>query len=71
MHTCKHCNQRFGDSHYCEVERRTITSDDDGDFLLSAVVGYATNSAIIGGLVGGDMMGGIVGDIINGGDLFD
>ena len=71
MKTCKHCKKQVSGSHYCESAKRTISEDSDGDFLLSAAIGYATNSAIIGGLLGGDMTGGIVGDILNGGDLLD
>lgn len=70
MNTCKHCNERFYSSHYCEKERRTIRESDTGDFLTSAVIGYATDSAILGGLLGGDMTGGIVGDLLDG-NLFD
>ena len=70
MHTCKHCNKQVGDSHYCEVAKRTITynedSDNSGDFLLSAAIGYATDSALLGGLLGGDMVGGIVGEMFHG-----
>lgn len=72
MKTCKHCNKDFSSDHYCHAAGRTIDyDDDDGDFLLSAVVGYATNSAILGGLIGGSFAGGIVGDILDGGSLFD
>jgi hypothetical protein len=65
MKTCKHCNKQVSGSHQCEVANRTINEDDDGDFLLSAAIGYATNSAILGSLVGGDLLGGIVGDALN------
>lgn len=70
---CSYCNRnvRVGDSctnSHCTHKR---IEDDSGDFLISSLVGYATNSAIIGGLVGGDITGGIVGDFFNGGDLFD
>lgn len=46
-------------------------SDDGSDFVLSAAIGFATDSALIGGLLGGDLTGGIVGDLLNGGELFD
>lgn len=71
MKTCKHCNKEICGSHYCNVAGRNISEDSDGDFLLSAIVGYATNSAIIGGLIGGDVGGSILGDIMNDGNLFD
>lgn len=52
--------------YHCTTEDTThVVKEEDGDFLLSAAVAYATDSAIIGGLVGGDMMGGIVGDLLN------
>jgi hypothetical protein len=46
-------------------------SDVASDFVLSAAIGFATDSALIGGLLGGDLTGGIVGDLLNGGELFD
>jgi hypothetical protein len=53
---------------------RRLTSSDQlnstGDFILSAVIGAATDSALLGGLLGGDMTGGILGDMLDG-DLFD
>lgn len=68
MKTCKHCNKEVSGEHYCEIAQRTIPEDSDGDFLLSAIIGYATNSAIIGAVVGGDIAGGIIGDILNNSD---
>lgn len=68
--TCTHCRRQVTLPHQCPSAQRTITEDDSGSFLLSAVVGYATDSAVLGGLVGGDMLGGIVGDMMDG-DLFD
>ncbi|MCK9458179.1 MAG: hypothetical protein M0R80_00690 [Proteobacteria bacterium] len=67
MHTCKHCNKQVEDSHYCEVAGRTIaySEDNSDDFLLSAAIGYATDSALLGGLLGGDMVGGIIGDLLS------
>lgn len=44
--------------------------NDDGDFILSAIIGAATDSAILGGLLGGSIMGGVLGDVFDG-DLFD
>ena len=61
MDTCRKCGEEKFD---CECD------DDSGDFLLSAVVGAATDSAIIGGLVGGDIIGGMLGDGLDG-DLMD
>lgn len=49
----------------------STSTDSSGDFLMSAAIGYATDSALLGGMLGGDMAGGIVGDLMSGGDLFD
>lgn len=70
MKTCKYCNKEVSDSHYCSAAGRTIHLSDDGDFLTSAVIGYATDNALIGGLLGGDLLGGIVGSVLKDGDLF-
>ena len=70
---CKHCGQTiYSSSHYCPKTGRTYSENsDNGDFLLSAIIGYTTDSAILGGLLGGDMVGGMLGDVLNGGNLFD
>ncbi len=65
MKTCKHCNKTVSEGHYCESVGREIHYHDDSSFLLSAAIGYATDSALLGGLLGGDMAGGIVGDMLN------
>jgi len=71
MKKCKHCGERIqGSTHTCFVTNRTYHIDDDSDFLLSMVIGVATDSAITGGIIGGDIIGGIVGDSIDG-NLFD
>lgn len=74
---CKHCGQpvQVGKSHHCEqmkragrstpVTPRSSSDDGGGDFVLSAAVGYATNSAAVGALVGGSLLGGITGDLLN------
>jgi hypothetical protein len=69
---CKHCEQTiYGSSHTCPQTGRTYSEDsDNGDFLLSAIIGYATDSAILGGLLGGDFGGGMLGDMFDG-DLMD
>lgn len=48
----------------------STSSDDSGDFLMSAAIGYATDNAILGGVIGGDIAGGIVGDLLSDGGLF-
>lgn len=63
---CKHCGAK-GD-HYCTVKSKHMNSDLDIDnFVISAIVGAATNP-IVGGLVGGSFLGGIVGDMLGGDD---
>jgi len=70
---CKHCGQTiYSSSHHCPQTGKTYSEDsDNGDFLLSAIIGYATDSALLGGLLGGDLGGGMLGDVLNGGSLFD
>lgn len=36
-----------------------------GDLVLSAVIGYATDSFLLGGLIGGSLTGGLLGDVLN------
>lgn len=72
MPYCKHCNQKVSSSattHNCP-KRGLLDIDEDDSFLISAIIGAATDSAIIGGILGGDMLGGILGDSLDG-DLFD
>lgn len=44
--------------------------EDGSDIMLSAIVGYATNSTIAGYLIGGDISGALFGDLLNDGNLF-
>lgn len=72
MPYCKHCEEYVSsnaDSHNCR-KRGLLNVDEDDSFLVSALIGYATDSAIVGGLLGGDVGGAILGDILDG-DLFD
>ena len=39
--------------------------DDDGNFLTSAAIAYATNSTLLGGVMGGNFAGAMVGDMLN------
>ncbi len=69
---CKHCGDyipRHSTVHDCS-NRGLLNIDEDDSFLVSAIIGSATDSAIMGGLIGGDMLGGVVGDLLDG-DLFD
>jgi hypothetical protein len=71
IRTCKHCRRDVSIPHHCSVARKTIRESDEGDFVLSAIIGAATDSAILGALFGGDLIGGVVGDLLGDGDLFD
>lgn len=71
MAYCKYCSGIVYDwqrSHDCP-KKGIIQINDNSDFLVSAIVGMATDSALLGGILGGDISGGIVGDLL--GDLFD
>lgn len=50
------------------MEAKRVSGDDDSSFLLSAVVGAATDSTILGYAVGGDLLGGLIGDSFFGND---
>ncbi len=68
---CKHCGEKvYGSSHNCS-KKGLLNVSEDNSFLVSTIIGAATDSALLGGLLGGDMLGGVIGDIMNGGDLFD
>ena len=69
---CKFCGERVSRSdsfHDCS-KRGMLHVDQDDSFLVSAVIGAATDSALLGGLLGGDIIGGVIGDVLDG-DLFD
>lgn len=72
MPYCKHCQEFVSSSattHHCK-KAGLLDIDEDDSFLVSAIIGAATDSALLGGLLGGDMLGGVVGDLLDG-DLFD
>lgn len=72
MPYCKHCNDYVSSSaktHYCN-KKGLLDIDEDSSFLVSMIIGSATDSGIIGGILGGDMLGGFIGDMLDG-DLFD
>jgi len=58
---CKACGEVWDRDHYCRVAQRTVTYD-DSNFMLSMLVGYATDNAVIGGVVGGSFIGGLMGE---------
>lgn len=69
---CTHCRGYVSDydrEHNCP-KRGLLRVDEDSSFLVSTLIGVATDSAILGGLLGGDIAGGILGDLLDG-DLFD
>lgn len=72
MPYCKHCNEHISVSQRSHNCRRVglLNVDEDDSFLVSTIIGAATDSALLGGLLGGDILGGILGDSLDG-DLFD
>lgn len=73
MPYCKHCSKYISPSettHYCPKKGKLLKADEDDSFIVSAIIGTATDSALLGGLLGGDLMGGLLGDLLDG-DLFD
>lgn len=69
---CKYCRDYVSagsSTHNCR-SKGLLNVDEDDSFLVSTLIGLATDSAIIGGLLGGDMPGGILGDSLDG-DLMD
>lgn len=69
---CKYCKQELSEytrTHDCQQKGLLKVSEDDS-FMVSALIGYASDSALLGGLLGGDFIGGGLGDILDG-DLFD
>lgn len=72
MPYCKHCEEYVSSSersHRCK-KVGLLDIDEDDSFLVSAIIGAATDSALLGGLLGGDLLGGAIGDLLDG-DLFD
>ena len=72
MPYCKHCNEYVSsiqETHYCQ-RAGILNVKEDNSFLVSAIIGAATDSALLGGLLGGNIVGGILGDSLDG-DLFD
>jgi len=72
MPYCKHCSGFVSEDSTVHNCRKVglLSIDEDDSFLVSAIIGAATDSSIIGGILGGDIVGGIVGDLLDG-DLFD
>jgi hypothetical protein len=72
MPYCKHCKNYISSiatTHYCG-KAGLLNVDEDDSFIVSTIIGAATDSALLGGLLGGDTIGGILGDLFDG-DLFD
>lgn len=72
MPYCKHCEEYVSSAQTTHNCRKVgfLNIDEDDSFIVSAIIGAATDSALLGGLLGGDIFGGIIGDSIDG-DLFD
>lgn len=72
MPYCKHCEEfvsQYATEHNCR-KVGLLHIDEDDSFLVSAIIGYASDSALLGGLLGGSFLGGAAGDLLDG-DLFD
>lgn len=72
MAYCKYCEEYVSSSsttHNCQ-KKGLLNVDEDDSFLVSAIIGAATDSSLLGGLLGGDIIGGVFGDLLDG-DLFD
>lgn len=69
---CKHCHEYIpeGSRYHSCPKRGLLNISEDNSFIVSTLIGLATDSALLGGLLGGDILGGIVGDLFDG-DLFD
>lgn len=70
---CRHCGSKVSSSsstHNCS-KKGLLRVDEDDSFLVSSLIGFATDSALLGGLLGGNIVGGILGDVLGDGDLFD
>lgn len=67
-------NEIISESEYKSLslndKRQYKRVDKSNDTIISAAIGYATDSAILGGIIGGSFEGGIIGDLLDG-DLFD
>lgn len=61
--------QKYGIDGLIEYDR-LMSEGKSGDFALSALIGYASDSAILGAIFGGSITGAILGDLFDG-DLFD
>lgn len=72
MPYCKHCEEYVSSSRTTHDCRKVglLNIDEDDSFLVSAIIGAASDSALLGGLLGGDIAGGLLGDILDG-DLDD
>lgn len=68
MFNCQKCHSLVTSGLRCHECGTDHKKTEDGDFVLSAVVGAVTNSTVIGTIVGGNLLGGLLGDIIGGDD---
>lgn len=72
MAYCKYCEERIGENetiHNCRKKGLLNVREDDS-FIVSTLIGVATDSAILGTVLGGSVLGATLGDVLDG-DLFD
>tara|TARA_R110000824_G_scaffold112318_1_gene261399 strand:- start:4698 stop:5222 length:525 start_codon:yes stop_codon:yes gene_type:complete len=65
---CKLCGKKNvkGATHYCKVDRKSRTVDDDDDgFIESTFWGFVTDSWMLGWAFGGNPIGAALGDALN------
>lgn len=67
---CKHCRELVSEnatSHNC-TKVGLLNIDEDDSFLVSTLIGLATDSTLMGGLLGGSFTGGLLGNLLSGDD---
>ena len=59
---------KFGEAALIEYDRRKAEGETD-EMIVSALIGYVSNSALLGMFLGGDIAGGLLGDLLNDDDI--
>lgn len=73
MAYCKHCKELVSEratSHNC-TKVGLLNIDEDDSFLVSTLIGMATDSTLLGGMLGGSFAGAFLGDVLAGDDDSD
>lgn len=67
MSYCKHCEEKISSGsrhHHCK-KKGLLNIDEDDSFLVSAIIGAATDSTLLGGILGGSFLGSMLGNILD------